>query len=107
MEPTMALTMPPPTSPIGLGIWVKNVQLSPWIPRAITVPRIRNSGTVTKSIASEIKLRARRFVSRRCNAIFCEELSNGPRRHSPSDGPNQQAGERINDQSQHEQDECH
>ena len=27
IEPTIALAMPPPISPIGFGIWVRNAQL--------------------------------------------------------------------------------
>src|SRR6266700_1127724 len=103
----MALTMPPPVSPIGLGSCVKKARFSPLIPRASTVPKIRNSGTVTSSIAREIKPKARLLVSRRCNAMFCEELSKGPRRHSSSDGPDQKSGERVDNQSQHKQDKGH
>src|SRR6266478_4302584 len=77
------------------------------MPREITVPKIKNSGTVTNNMAREIKPRARAFLSRRCNAMFCLGLSKGPRWHAPGNGPNQQPGERVDDQSQNEQNQCH
>src|SRR5579884_4013091 len=102
MEPTIALAMPPPVSPIGLGIWVRKSQFSAPMPRVITVPRIRKRGIVTMKVARQMEPSASQFVTRLRTEMFCEDLSKSPRRHSPGNRPDKQTGERINDQGYYE-----
>src|SRR5690348_11222005 len=107
IEPTMALAMPPPSSPIGLGICVKNAQFSSPKPRKSTVPRIRKSGTVTTRAASVIEPSASQLESLRRKETVRKGLGKGPRRHSPSDRPDQQASQGIHNEGDNEQDQRH
>ena len=52
----MALAMPPPVSPTGLGSLVKKLRLSEVPPFQIRYPRIKNSTDTTQSAATPVKL---------------------------------------------------
>src|SRR6185312_7091578 len=104
---TIALAMPPPSSPIGLGICVKKVQFSSPKPRKSTVPRIRKRGTVTTRAASVIEPNASQLESLRRKETVRNGLGKGPRRHSPCDRPDQQAGQGIYNEGDNEQDQRH
>src|SRR5262245_39417192 len=63
--PTMALAMPPPVSPTGLGMWRKKSRLSPENPRESRWYTIRPSGSTTSATESPQAPRARAFEARR------------------------------------------
>src|SRR6476646_3708397 len=98
IDPAIALPIPPPSSPMGLGICVRKAQFKEPKPRCTTVPRIRNSGTVTIRAAIVIRPRARPLESLRRREVVWLALGKGPRWHSPGDRPDQQYSQRVNDE---------
>src|SRR5882724_4259488 len=100
-DPTIALPMPPPSSPIGLGIWVRKAQFKAPNPRTTTVPRIRKRGTVTISAANVMRPSAIELESLRRREVVWISLGKGPRQHSPGDGPDQQHGQGVHYQGYH------
>src|SRR6202451_988026 len=59
--PTMALAIPPPVSPTGLGSCVKKFQLSDVPPFQIRYPRIKNRIETTPSAAIPVRLSITKF----------------------------------------------
>src|ERR1019366_7122066 len=100
--PTIALAMPPPTSPGGFGVWVRNAQLTEPIPLMTRYAKMASSGTSTRMAAATANVVAPALVRRRTRPTCCgvdgaDELGTHPR--SPAgDAPHQQPGQGVYDE---------
>src|SRR5213593_4862796 len=112
--PTMALAMPPPGSPTGFGIWVKNARLSAGSPCPITKNRMNPSGIRARATeaaqkqttAPETALRRRRFQDTPSTGRDGDRTDRARRPLRP-DAPDQQARQRVDrdrDEEQHQTD---
>src|SRR5437868_3290134 len=99
-EPTSALAMPPPTSPTGLGVCVRNDQLSELAPFNARNAKIATSALTTTAESAAATVVARWSVAVRRN-LMKRLLATCPRRNSTSYAPHQQPGQDINENGDH------
>src|ERR1017187_8635360 len=105
--PTMALAMPPPTSPGGLGVCVRNAQLTEPIPLMTRYAKMASSGTSTRMAAATANVVAPALVTRRtkptCCGVDCADISGTHPRSPAGDAPHQQPGQCVDDEGHDKQ----
>src|SRR5215471_3044435 len=115
--PAIALAIPPPTSPTGLGVWVRKAQLMEPTPLYNRYPKMAHSGastTITDPAAANV---ANPFTARRYQLIGAAPkestltagfaLAIGPRRCATSYCPDQNLRQDIDDDGHDEQRQSH
>src|ERR1700723_38353 len=103
-EPTMPLATPPPTSPGGLGVWVRKAQFTEARPRTRRYPKMATNGTrttITVRIAMPVMAwsvtRRRRLTGDTlcCGAAMLAALDMRARRLAARHRPDQQTCQRV------------
>src|SRR5574337_111764 len=85
--PTMALAMPPPRSPTGLGNWVKKSRLTAEAPWYTRKTRIRIRERITINAERAVRLAITALIPRRILAFTHAPPSSLRPRSRPEDGP--------------------
>src|SRR6185436_11258678 len=96
--PASAFAIPPPTSPTGLGRWVKKARSRAGRPWLTTKKRIQPSGTRASSTASAQKADTAAEEARRLKEVRVGVPMSGSRHP-----PDQEPGERVDQHGDHEE----
>src|SRR4051794_25408961 len=111
MDPTIALAIPPPCSPTGFGVCVRNAQLIDPIPRYIKYPKIATNGASTTStvrIATPVmrwSVKRRRRLIGGTGAMALISSRDSVRGLAAGHSPNQQPRQGIHDNRDQEKSE--
>src|SRR5215469_12025044 len=102
IEPPIAFAIPPPASPTGFGVCVRNAQFSAPAPLYRRYPKMATRGSNTRTtappaatVASASTVR-RRMLTKEMPA-FSPESDIAPRRSPTRYRPHQQLGENVHD----------
>ena len=110
-EPTIALAIPPPASPTGFGVCVRNAQLIEPTPRYTRYVNIANNGSSTRktvSMAAPVMtwsvMRRRKAIGGTVRSAVLSPVSGmGARRLAAGNCPDQQSRQGVHDNCHHEQ----